>query len=281
MATYCSQCGRELKDGEVCTCTQNVQEDSNTEGSTVPSAVPGTGYTDKVNFTGNINITGFVANLKRILKNPVETASSLVAVKDTGILKGIWILNIAILFLWTLFINWKIVDLAQEVLMPDDVLARPLLYDSYTWYEGISFTGILKIISGYIIIYLLFTALMALVTRLFDKIRKFTFGQACIITGISGLYGMIGLVVNTFIFMVIFSKIKENIEDSMEVGALVLVLLLMACVVMLFCSLLSFHIYTESMSSMSIRWTVSYTTICVCRVIAVGIIIYFLSEHMV
>ena len=29
MATFCSQCGRELKDGEVCNCTQNVQEDGN------------------------------------------------------------------------------------------------------------------------------------------------------------------------------------------------------------------------------------------------------------
>ena len=100
MATFCSQCGRELKDGEVCNCTQNVQEDGNKWDSTMPSAMPGTGYTDNINFAGNRNVPLFITNLKRILKNPVETASSLVAVKDTDILKGIWILNIIMLFLW-------------------------------------------------------------------------------------------------------------------------------------------------------------------------------------
>lgn len=282
MATYCSQCGRELKDGEVCNCTQNVQETGNTVDSTVPSEMPGTGYTDNINFTGNKNVPLFMADLKKILKNPVETASLLVAVKDTSILKGIWILNVVILFLWALFINWKATDLIQEI----DI-----------WYEGIGFMGILKIISGYIVIYFLSTALMALVTRLFDKMRKFTFGQACIITGISGLYGMIGLVLGTFIFMAIFSKIGENIvvflgniystfnygssSDLVEIAGLFFILFLTIGVIILFCSLLSFHIYTESMSSMSVRWTAAYTTICVCRVIVVGILIYFISEYMV
>lgn len=289
MATFCSQCGRELKDGEVCNCTQNVQEDGNTWDSTMPSAMPGTGYTDNINFAGNRNVPLFITNLKRILKNPVETASSLVAVKDTDILKGIWILNIIMLFLWVLFVNWKVTDLVQEIQLQDalGVDAWKQLLDNtyhthqYTWYEGAGFTGILKIMAWCIVIYLIFTALMALVTRLFDKMRKFTFGQACIITGISSLYGITGLVVNTFIFMAIFSKIRADIEDFTEAAALVIVLILIIAVVTLFCSLLSFHIYTESMSSMSIRWTAAYTTICVCRVIVVGILIYFISGYMV
>lgn len=275
MANYCGQCGRELKEGEVCNCTQNVQEAGNTADSIEYSVMQGTGYTDKINLTGNTNISIFMANLKRILKNPVETASSLVAVKDTSILKGIWILNIAILFLLVLFINWKVIDLVQETL-----LLRNIAYE-YTDLEGISFSGILKIVLGYIAIYLIFTALMAFVTRLFDKVRKFTFGQACIITGISGLYGMIGLVSNTFILMAIISKIIKNIEEPKEVEALVAALIIIIGVITLFCSLLSFHIYTESMSSMSVRWTVAYTIICICRVIVVAILMYFLSELMI
>lgn len=249
MAKYCSQCGRELKDDEVCNCTmQNMQTDNDSvENNAKQHVTPAIKYTDKV------LTPAFKDNLKRILKNPVEAASYFVAVKDTSVLSGIWISNILILFFWILFVNWRTTVLIQEL---------------YILYEGLTFTKIVIVILAYIAIYILFTIPVALITRLFDKMRKFTFGQACIITGISNFYNMLVLFLGTFICLILIPEIIKSEEiEGPEVLISVFMVLFIVGIMLLFCILLQFHIYTESMSSMSIRWSFAYMLIYICKII--------------